>query len=146
VRQARTVLGYASFGDEVDVDPLLAELRARGVRVQLPFVTTGGLETAEVPTSSDLVSGYRGVREPSPDGRVVAEARDVDVAIVPGVAFDPTGARLGYGGGHFDRLLPRLRPDAVLVGVAYAVQVVDVLPVEAHDPHRRRTTEEETCG
>lgn len=56
-----------------------------------------------------------------------------DVVVVPGLAFTPAGDRLGQGGGWYDRFLPRLRPECVTVGVAFAEQIVDVLPVEAHD-------------
>lgn len=57
----------------------------------------------------------------------------LDVVVVPGLAFTPDGRRLGQGGGHFDRFLPRLRPDCVTVGVAFAEQVVADLPTEPHD-------------
>jgi 5-formyltetrahydrofolate cyclo-ligase len=59
----------------------------------------------------------------------------IDAVIVPGVAFDPQGRRLGYGGGFYDRLLPRLRDDCLRVGVAYDEQLVDELPVAEHDAH-----------
>ncbi len=56
-----------------------------------------------------------------------------DVVLVPGVAFTPTGDRLGQGGGWYDRFLPRCRDDAALIGVAFDVQLVDAVPVEDHD-------------
>lgn len=56
-----------------------------------------------------------------------------DVVIVPGVAFTAAGDRLGQGGGWYDRFLPLLRPECVTIGVAFAEQVVDTLPVESHD-------------
>ena len=57
----------------------------------------------------------------------------VDVVIVPGVAFTPDGARLGQGGGWYDRFLARVRPDCTSVGVGFDPQIVDVLPTEPHD-------------
>jgi 5-formyltetrahydrofolate cyclo-ligase len=57
----------------------------------------------------------------------------LDVVVVPGLAFTADGRRLGQGGGHYDRFLPRLRPDCVTVGVGFAEQLVDDLPTEAHD-------------
>lgn len=73
------------------------------------------------------------------DGRAVVVPEDepepaaIDLVLVPGVAFTADGWRLGQGGGWYDRFLPMLRPDAVTVGVAFAAQVVDALPVEPHD-------------
>ena len=61
------------------------------------------------------------------------EPSTLDVVLVPGVAYTADGWRLGQGGGWYDRFLPMLRPDAVTVGVAFAVQIVDALPVEPHD-------------
>ena len=61
-----------------------------------------------------------------------------DVVVVPGLAFTPAGDRLGQGGGWYDRFLPRLRRECVIVGVAFAEQIVDSLPVEAHDVRVQR--------
>jgi 5-formyltetrahydrofolate cyclo-ligase len=57
----------------------------------------------------------------------------LDVVVVPGLAFTVDGRRLGQGGGHYDRFLPRLRPDCVTVGAAFAEQIVDELPTDPHD-------------
>ena len=61
------------------------------------------------------------------------DALAIDAVLVPGVAFDRAGHRLGYGGGYYDRLLPSLRRDCLRVGLAYDEQVVDELPAEEHD-------------
>ena len=66
-------------------------------------------------------------------GEAEVDLVEIDVVLLPGLAFDRTGVRLGRGGGHYDRLLPRLRDDCLLVGVAPAVVVVDHLPREDHD-------------
>jgi 5-formyltetrahydrofolate cyclo-ligase len=83
--------------------------------------------------AADLAPGWRGVREPRSSGRRPARVERLDAAIVPGVAFDRRGHRLGYGGGHFDRLLARLRPAAVAVGVAFDTQLVEEIPTEPWD-------------
>ena len=73
-----------------------------------------------------------------PDLRVVpgdVDPATLDVVLVPGLAFTADGARLGQGGGHFDRFLPRLRPDCLTIGVGYREQLVDDLPTEPHDVH-----------
>ena len=66
-------------------------------------------------------------------GEAEVDPADIDVVLLPGLAFDLAGVRLGRGGGHFDRLLPRLRADRVLVGVAPEAVVVERLPREEHD-------------
>ena len=129
---ARAVLAYAAFGSEVDVDALLRVLLAREHGIFLPWVEGPSLRIGRIADlDADLVPGWRGVREP----RSARPARPdrIDAAIVPGVAFDAGGARLGYGGGHFDRLLADLRSDTPVIGVAYDVQVVARVPLEDHD-------------
>jgi 5-formyltetrahydrofolate cyclo-ligase len=84
--------------------------------------------------AEDIVPGYRGIPEPR-DELPLAPGAAVDLALVPGVAFDEQGCRLGYGGGYYDRLLPLLRPDAVRVAGAFDEQIVEAVPAAAHDLH-----------
>jgi phosphomannomutase len=86
-----------------------------------------------------------GFSQPSADATAVDPA-EIDVALVPGLAFDRTGVRLGRGGGHYDRLLIRLRPDALIVGVTPAALVVDRLPREPHDRLVTHLATEEGVG
>jgi 5-formyltetrahydrofolate cyclo-ligase len=134
VQAARALLAYAAFGSEVDLDDVLRTLMARGAGVFLPWVDGADLQVARVrDLEADLAPGWRGVREPRVSDRLPARPDRVQVALVPGVAFDREGHRLGYGGGHFDRLLARLRPGTPKIGVAFAVQVLDRVPAVAHD-------------
>lgn len=131
---ARVVAGYAALPAEVSVDPMVRQLLADGVVVCLPWVAGPDLILGQIEDlDTDLAPGWRGVREPLLGRRRPLRPTAVDVALVPGVGFDVAGNRLGYGGGHFDRLLPRLRRGAVAVGVCLDEQVVEALPVEAHD-------------
>lgn len=127
--------------DEVDLTGLVeALLGADGIRVCLPRTDWGTSTIEPVPVqnlSTDIVVGRYSLREPKADLLPLAPG-DLDVVIVPGLAFDATGARLGRGGGFYDRLLARLaalpashRP--VSVGVCVDEQVVENVPVEAHD-------------
>lgn len=132
LRGARAVLAYAAFGSELDVDPFLEHLLAREVGVFLPWVDGERLGIARVTDlAADLSPGWRGVREPR--GLRPARPDRLDAVIVPGVGFDPSGGRLGYGGGHFDRLLATVRPGTAVVGVAHDVQLVACVPSEPHD-------------
>lgn len=132
--RARAILGYAAFGTEVDLEPYLATRLAGGSQIYLPWVDGEELRVAPVPDLDHaLAPGWRGVREPSRHWRRDTDARVLDAVVVPGVAFDRRGHRLGYGGGHFDRVLARLRPGTFVVGVAFDAQLVDAVPVADHD-------------
>lgn len=134
VAGARRALGYAAIGSEVDLDPLLRAWLQEGVAVHLPFVDGDDLGIAPVADlDADCVPGWGGVREPDPAARSPADPHALDVAVVPGVGFDEDGYRLGYGGGHFDRLLARLPAATPVIGVAFSAQVVRRLPTGAHD-------------
>lgn len=87
------------------------------------------MRVAEITSIDDLVPGYRGIREPARK----EPASEVDAAIVPGVAFDERGGRLGYGGGFFDRFLESLDPGVPVVGVCFDAQIVEEVPREPHD-------------
>lgn len=80
----------------------------------------------------DIERGYRGIPEPRIDCPAIALDR-VDWVLVPGVAFDVAGRRLGYGGGYYDRLLPFVSATASRVAGAFDMQIVDVVPTAAHD-------------
>ena len=134
IQRARAVLAYAAFGAEVDLDPWLRLLIERGVGVFLPWVDGPDLGIARVDDlDGDLAPGWRGVREPRAIGRRPARPDRLEAVVTPGVAFDRTGARLGYGGGHFDRLVLRLKPATPVIGVAFELQILDRIPTEAHD-------------
>jgi 5-formyltetrahydrofolate cyclo-ligase len=130
VRDATTILLYAAQPTEVDLAALVRSLRSRSVRTLFPRVDGARLDLVAAADLRTLELGYRGIREPV-GPRVGPEV--VDVAIVPGVAFDPLGGRLGQGGGHYDRLLARLPDDCVRIGVCFACQMVPRVPRAAHD-------------
>ncbi len=146
---ARLVLAYRALADEIDVDPLVRALAARGVRVAFPHVDgRGELLLVEVASADPLAPAHwtrdrYGIAAPRLDAvgpagaaRILAPL-DLDAVIVPGRAFDARGGRLGRGKGFYDDLLPRLRPDArrATVGACFREQLVDCVPEEAHD-HR----------
>lgn len=121
----QVVLSYLPLADEVDVTPLADD------RTVVSRLGDDGLLTLH-PISSDRERHPLGFEQPVATARRV-DPKLVDVALVPGLAFDVSGVRLGRGGGHFDRLLPQLRADVRIVGVAPDACVMDSLPVESHD-------------
>ena len=132
---ARTVLLTAPFRSEWNAEPLIDLALAQGKTVALPRVVEPArmLELCRVADAArDIVVGWRGVPEPASDCGCV-EVADVDWVLVPGVAFDRDGGRLGYGGGYYDRLLPLLPSRAPRVAGAFSVQIVDEVPKAPHD-------------
>lgn len=130
LRDVETVLLYAGMVDEVDLAGLVAPLHRRKVRTLFPRVRGDELELVAASDLRTLQLGYRGIQEPA--GAVIVPDV-VDAAMIPGVAFDPHGGRLGQGGGHYDRLLPRLPDWCTRIGVCFACQVVPAVPQAMHD-------------
>ncbi len=132
-REAVTVLFYASLPGELDVWPLAIEALQAGKRIALPrFNSALGTYLPALITEPqhDIVVGKLGIREPGPACNPVP-GDEIDLVLVPGVAFDVHGHRLGRGKGHYDRMLRTL--GGVKCGVAFDQQLVKDLPVEPHD-------------
>jgi 5-formyltetrahydrofolate cyclo-ligase len=133
---AGAVLAYVNvFADEVDTGPLLRAVIAAGRTLLLPRVDRDAWRLrlhAIADPDAGLVPDAMGLREPPADAPEVAPSA-VDFVVVPGVAFDPRGFRLGRGGGLYDRLLPCLRPDASRWALSLGPQLVPAVPVEPHD-------------
>ncbi|MDE0026595.1 MAG: 5-formyltetrahydrofolate cyclo-ligase [Spirochaetaceae bacterium] len=142
----RCMLGFAATAREPATAPALAAAYANGLVVGLPRVAgkllhyhrvePRGASAERLPTG--LRRGYRGVAEPAPDApRLDFDRLPAEVAVlVPGAAFDRTGGRLGWGGGHYDRTLAALsrsRGSAVLIGVCFSDQLLDFVPRAGHD-------------
>jgi 5-formyltetrahydrofolate cyclo-ligase len=127
---ARHVVVYAATDNEVDPSSLVATAAAAGKAVYFPRMTDGGLEFVQAEPAA-LRPGWRGVPEP-PAGRPLPSRTDDVLFLVPGVGFDPRGARLGRGAGCYDRALA-LHPTATRIGLAYEFQVVPHLPESAWD-------------
>jgi len=132
---AQGVLLTLPFRSEWNAALVASAALAAGKRVVVPRVDAPARVLALHRIASladDIVHGYRGIPEPR-DELPLAPCSAVDLALVPGVAFDVQGRRLGYGGGYYDRLLPLLRPDALRVAGAFDEQIVAAVPAAAHD-------------
>jgi 5-formyltetrahydrofolate cyclo-ligase len=129
------VAGYRPFREELDPTPLLEHLAAQGAALCLPVTPgrgeDGPLRFRRWRPGEALVCGAWGVEEPGPEAPEVRP----DVILVPLLAFDARGGRLGWGQGHFDRTLRSLRAKGrvLAIGIAYAAQQMDALPIEPHD-------------
>jgi len=134
-REAREVLVYFAIQGEVDAYALIAGLWERGARVLAPRCCPGGtLDLARVTCLSELKPGTLGILEPRPDCCRPPDAFAPDAALIPAVAFDRAGNRLGFGQGYYDRLLagPAFA-NTLLVGLAHDFQIVDALPRDPWD-------------
>jgi 5-formyltetrahydrofolate cyclo-ligase len=134
-RAARAVLLTLPFGSEWDTVAVVRAALAAGSIVAVPRVDKASrmLELhAIADPGRDVVAGYRGIPEPLP-ARPLVSRETIDFVLVPGVAFDRTGRRMGYGGGYYDRLLPLLSPRVARVAGAFDVQLVDRVPAAPHD-------------
>jgi len=126
VGSARTVMVFDSFGSEISTGPAIHLLRTGGHEVLMPYLREGRMEAAGLGGDDDLVATALGPREPPHPAAV--DPASIDVVVVPGLAFDQEGYRVGYGGGHYDRYLPRLGPGTLRVGLCFHQQVVERVP------------------
>jgi 5-formyltetrahydrofolate cyclo-ligase len=133
-RGARLVHCFVSMPDEVDTRALIEEALATGKRVAVPVVERGrrDLRHAEISALADLrPEGTWGLYQPAP-GRIRPVAPgEIGLVVVPGLAFDPQGNRIGFGAGYYDRFLRGVA--APKVGVACAFQVLPAVPVTGQD-------------
>lgn len=138
IRGAATVAAYVSVGREPGTGVLLDALRAAGTRVILPLLQPDNdLDWATYESSASLASARRGLLEPTTAPLGVEAVSGADVVLVPGLAVDGNGLRLGRGGGSYDRALARVPVGTFTCVVLNDAEVLDVVPAEPHD---RRVT------
>ncbi|KAB2344115.1 5-formyltetrahydrofolate cyclo-ligase [Actinomadura rudentiformis] len=129
-----TIAAYVSFGAEPDTRGLIFGLWKRGAYVLLPrLLPDGDLDWASYEGPDSLVPGPMGLLEPAEPPRGPEAVASADVVLVPAVAIDRTGLRLGRGGGSYDRALARVGPAILTVGLVYDAELVDEVPAEPHD-------------
>ncbi len=126
------VAGYIAIGSELDPAPLLSRLSDLGAKICLPRVEDDGSMTfRHIEGTGSLTTGPFGLTQPSADAPLAAPT----LVLTPMLAFDAQGNRLGYGKGHYDRALEKLRRNGrvFVCGLAYAGQIVPVIPAESTD-------------
>jgi 5-formyltetrahydrofolate cyclo-ligase len=135
---ARTVLLYVDVRSEVRTRHYLPTALTHGKKVVVPWCNAQGeLELFHLDNMDELAIGMYRILEPRPELRSLPEkqvtAPQLDLVMVPGVAFDRTGARMGHGKGYYDKLLQHARPDAPLVALAFECQLFPEIPTADHD-------------
>lgn len=133
--RCRTVMLFLPFGSEIDTVPFIEAAIERGQTIWLPVTNVAERKITPFVYSADqrLRQGVYGILEPDPDVAEQAEPSQLEAIVLPGVAFDPQGGRLGYGGGFYDRFLSSLAHRPLLVGYCFREQIVDRVPRESHD-------------
>jgi 5-formyltetrahydrofolate cyclo-ligase len=123
----KVVGAYFAFGSEVKTDLIIERARLLGKKIALPRVKEDKITFYELSSSKYLIRGRFGIMEPVPYKRV----SKIDLLMVPGIAFDKKGYRLGYGKGYYDRLLSGKRTFSI--GLAYSFQMLENLPHDRYD-------------
>ncbi|MEZ6134380.1 MAG: 5-formyltetrahydrofolate cyclo-ligase [Pirellulaceae bacterium] len=134
---AETVMFYIDVRDEVRTRHSLPDAIDSGKRVVVPYCVNGELELFHLESMDELDVGMYKILEPKTELREVESKRlaagDLDLIMVPGVAFDQSGGRTGHGKGYYDKLLEHARPDTPLVALAFECQMFPEIPCEEHD-------------
>ncbi len=136
-KKAAIIMGYMDFRNEVMMGHILKEAKRVGKRIFLPICVPRdhSLLIAEISDfERDLKPGAYGILEPRlENGTLQIDPKEIDIIIVPGVAFDPEGHRIGYGAGYYDRFLGRFSSKTLKLGLAFQEQIVSHIPADIHD-------------
>lgn len=134
--EAKTVLFYLSTKSEVTTDEMILKAIEHKKAVAVPYVDTQ--EKDIIPykiedLEQDVTTGYRGIREPIIQRCKHVPVEYINLAIIPGIAFDERGGRIGHGTGFYDKLIPKLDATTRKVALAFECQIVPQIPMEPHD-------------
>lgn len=129
-RQAKTIYGYLPYNQEVRTVPMLEQALADGKRVAVPKVYGNEMRFIYLTDLTQVEKGYSGIPEPIADEPVADD--ETALVLMPGLAFDLSGNRMGYGGGFYDRFLAQ-EPDHPTVALCYDFQVLEHLETQEHD-------------
>lgn len=129
-QSARTIYGYLPYNQEVRTVPMLRQALADGKRVAVPKVYGEEMKFIYLEDLTQVAKGYAGIPEPIADGPVAQD--ETALVLMPGLAFDPQGHRIGYGGGFYDKFLAA-EPSHPTLALCYAFQMLPHLETEPHD-------------
>lgn len=129
-RDAKTIYGYLPYNQEVRTVPMLEQAIRDGKRVAVPKVYGEEMRFIYISDLTQVAKGYAGIPEPIADAPVADDP--TALVLMPGLAFDPHGHRIGYGGGFYDKFLAA-EPGHPTVALCYAFQVLEHLQTESHD-------------
>lgn len=133
-QEANTIFTYVSFGSEIDTHQFINHALKEGKVIGVPKIVSKkeGIVVYRINGFQDLKEGYYHILEPV-EGCKQVLGDDIDLILMPGLAFDIRGGRIGYGGGYYDRFLAKLNKKVPKIALAYDFQVLDQVPTEERD-------------
>ena len=134
-KEAKMVMCFVSFGDELDTHKFIESALGEGKRVVVPITKskTKELIPSELKSFDELEPGYYDILTPKEEFIRPVDPSDIDLVVVPGVAFDTYGYRVGYGGGYYDRFLSNIARTVPKIAVGFSLQLTERLPRESFD-------------
>jgi len=148
-QRAKTVMFYIDVRSEVRTRNDLTNALSGGKKIVVPYCVDGELELFHLENNDELAIGMYKILEPKTELRTVAtkqvDVAEIDLIIVPGVAFDRRGGRTGHGKGYYDKLLEHARPDTPLVALAFECQMFDEIPMQDHDIYMDKVVTEKAA-
>lgn len=136
-QRAHTIMYYLDVRSEVRTRHDLVDAIEGGKKIVVPYCVDGFLHLFHLTSLDELEVGMYKILEPKAELRTLAEKRvepyELDLVMVPGVAFDKRGARMGHGKGYYDKLLEHVRPEVPLIALAFECQLFPEIPVAPHD-------------
>ena len=137
VEDARTISTYLNIGSEVRTDQIVEWAWSRGKRVIVPVTVKAEKQLifSEIRSREELGIGTFGIPEPKPEYRRLVPLEDAGAVLIPGVAWDSKGYRIGYGGGFYDRKLNSVPKPLVTIGLAFEFQILTEIPKTRYDQH-----------
>ena len=130
-KKSKTIFCFLSTSFEVQTERIIRESLRLGKQVLVPLLDPGGenLKASRIPSMDiDFVVGEYGVRQPAPKFRNIVPFANIDFVVVPGLAFDNFGNRIGYGGGFYDKFFKKITRDVSRVAVSYDFQLFNLVP------------------
>ncbi len=134
-QEAQDILVYLAFKNEISTKVIIIDAWQKNKRILIPVCQPSdkSLLLSELHSFGELTSGTWNIPEPKKEYLRPIDPQKVDLAIIPGLAFDFSGYRLGYGGGYYDRFLPKLLATCPKIALAYDFSLAEFLPHETHD-------------
>ncbi len=141
---AETIMAYLALPEEVSADDLIQVAMDAGKTVCVPVLSEmpGVMHAVRLLSLQDVIPGKLGIREPANSSETISPER-IDMVVVPGAAFDRSGARLGVGGGYYDRFLALTA--AIRIGICADEYIMEEIPMEEHDQHVDYVVTEKRC-
>jgi 5-formyltetrahydrofolate cyclo-ligase len=133
-KKANTIFAFVSFKSETDTHKIIRYAIQDKKTIYVPRIKSKqkGIEIFKIDSFDQLEKGYFGILEPI-ESCLAVDSKDIDLILMPGVAFDRQGGRLGYGAGFYDRFLSNMSNIVDKIAVAYHFQVLDNIPMDEHD-------------